>query len=99
LYNCWQFSMKRVSRQGVWVNIPELHAIHAVDIHESVLVFKEKPGLCESWDGKRRMVSKGPMQRVVPYVSIVRHLGCMSLWCLPANGTKQNKHVYTNSCY
>jgi hypothetical protein len=29
------------------------------------------------------MVSKGPMQRVVQYVSVARHLGCMSLWCLP----------------
>jgi hypothetical protein len=42
------------------------------------------------------MVSNGPMQRVVPYVFVVRHLGCTSLWCLPANGTKQKIDVYTN---
>jgi hypothetical protein len=49
------------------------------------LVFKEKLGLCESWDGKRHvwLVKDQCSQRVVPYVSIARHLGCMSLWCLP----------------
>jgi hypothetical protein len=53
--------MKLVSWQGLRVNIPELHAICPEDIHARVLVFKEKPGLCESWDGKRHiaMVSKG----------------------------------------
>jgi hypothetical protein len=29
------------------------------------------------------MDSKGLTQRVVKYVSIARHLGCMSLRCLP----------------
>ena len=51
----WQISMKCVSRQGLWVNIPDLYAVRAVDIHESVLVFEEQPGLCESWDGKRHV--------------------------------------------
>jgi hypothetical protein len=55
LCSCWQFSMKHVSRQGLRVNIPELYAICAEDIHECVLVFKEKPGLCKSWDGKRHI--------------------------------------------
>jgi hypothetical protein len=48
--------MKRVSWQGLWVNIPDLYAIRAADIHKSILVFEEQPGLCESWDGKRHIL-------------------------------------------
>jgi hypothetical protein len=33
--------MKRVSQQGLRVNIPDLYAVRAVDIHESVLAFEE----------------------------------------------------------
>jgi hypothetical protein len=51
----WQISMKHVSWQGLGVNIPELYAVSTVDIHKSVLVFEEQPGLCESWDGKRHI--------------------------------------------
>ena len=47
--------MKCVSQQGLWVNIPDPYAVRAADIHESVLVFEEQPGLCESWDGKRHL--------------------------------------------
>jgi hypothetical protein len=47
--------MKCVSRPGLRVNIPELYAVNAADIHEHVLVFEEKPGLCESWEGKRHI--------------------------------------------
>ena len=78
----WQISMKHVSRQGLWVNIPDLYAIRAADIHESVLVFEEQPCLCVLGWKETCMVSKGPMQRVVPYVSVARHLACTSLWCL-----------------
>jgi hypothetical protein len=53
--SCWQISMKCVSQQDLGVNIPELYAICTADIHESVLVLEEKPGLCDSWDGKRHI--------------------------------------------
>jgi hypothetical protein len=48
LCSCWQISMKRVSRQGLRVNIPDLYAFRVADIHESVLMFEEQPGLCKS---------------------------------------------------
>jgi hypothetical protein len=49
------FDANSVSRQVLRFNIPELYAVDAVDIHDSVLVFEEKPGLCESWEGKRHI--------------------------------------------
>jgi hypothetical protein len=47
-----ELSSKAHSRR---VNIPKLYMVCAQDIHESVLVFKEKPSLCESWSGKRHV--------------------------------------------
>ena len=49
----WQLSMKSSTRLRERVNVPELYSVKAEDIHESVLVFEEHPGLCESWSGRR----------------------------------------------
>ena len=35
------------------ITVPALYAVSTKDIHKSVLVFEENPGLCESWSGKR----------------------------------------------
>jgi hypothetical protein len=52
----WELSMKcgPASWQGERrVNIvPELYVVSTEDIYESLLVFKERPHPCESWDGK-----------------------------------------------
>jgi hypothetical protein len=81
----WQISMKCVSQQGLRVNIPELYAICTEDIHawKCFGVWREARSLWVIWWKETHMVSKGPMQRVVPYVSVARHLGFMSSWCLP----------------
>jgi len=51
----WQISMKSGTRRRERVNIPELYSVSSEDIHEGVLVFEEKPGLCESWNGRRHV--------------------------------------------
>jgi hypothetical protein len=50
LCSLWELSKNTLGRG---INIPELYAVSANDIHESALVFEENPGLCESWSGKR----------------------------------------------
>jgi hypothetical protein len=49
LCSCWQLSMKT----GVRENVPELYSVSAEDLKSPVLVFKENPGLRESWQGKQ----------------------------------------------
>jgi hypothetical protein len=53
-YLCSHWELSSIACGGR-VNVPKLYAVHAQDIHERVLVFKQKPGLCESWSGKRHV--------------------------------------------
>ena len=100
LCSCWQLSMTHVTLQGLSVNIPELYAICTADIHQSVLVFEKKPGLYESWDGKRHIwLVKDRCKEWCHMFLLQDIICCISLWCLPANGTKQKTYVYNNSCY
>ena len=47
--------MKCGSMHDHRVQVPEPYTIAAEDIHESVLVFEEEPGLCESCAGRRHI--------------------------------------------